>query len=89
MLDLENRMGAVMAEGGPDLQTAALALVDQCAQYAHRPRHDDAESGPAAPLKQTPMLFLMACREYLGAEAEQCFGLRPTGRSLFARLSTR
>ncbi|MFI6360500.1 hypothetical protein ACIBJF_50140 [Streptomyces sp. NPDC050743] len=58
-------------------------------KYVHRLRHDDAESGPAAPLKQTTMLFLTACREYLGAEAEQRFGLRPTGRSLFARLSTR
>jgi hypothetical protein len=87
---LERRHGLVMLDGGPDVQAAAQQLLDECARLVHG-LDLDAPTDPlgAAPRRLT-MPFLRACREYLEAESERHFGLRrPTGRSLFARLSTR
>ncbi|MFD9395023.1 hypothetical protein ACFWBB_31125 [Streptomyces sp. NPDC060000] len=87
---LGHRQGAVILDGGPDVQAAARQLVDACERLV-RGLDLYAPPGPVdTSVHGLSMPFLTACREYLDAESERHFGLRrPTGRSLFARLSTR
>ncbi|MFK0159044.1 hypothetical protein ACIQVK_44120 [Streptomyces sp. NPDC090493] len=83
---LEQRHGAVMLEGDPDVQAAAQQLVEECARLV-RGLDFYAPPGPLVPSLRLTQPFLAACREYLEAESERYFGLRrPAGSSLFARL---
>ncbi|MFE4960745.1 hypothetical protein ACFRCW_44230 [Streptomyces sp. NPDC056653] len=49
----------------------------------------DAPAGPAEPALMLSMPFLRVAQKYLEAEANRHLRLRPAGRSLFGRLSTR
>ncbi|MFI9754307.1 hypothetical protein [Streptomyces collinus] len=49
----------------------------------------DVDEAPAEPALMLSMPFLRVARKYLEAEANRHLGLRPAGRSLFGRLSTR
>ncbi|MFJ4084947.1 hypothetical protein ACIP2Z_39140 [Streptomyces iakyrus] len=85
---LAHRQGAVLLDGGPDVQTAAQQLRDECERLV---RSLDLYA-PPGPVDETvrglSLPFLRACREYLDAESERHFGLRrPAGRTLFARLA--
>jgi hypothetical protein len=86
---LERRRGAVMLDSDKFVQAAATDVVERAAYFVQCLRHDDAEPGPADPLKHSLTLFLVAGRELLDAESERHLDLRAAGRSLFARLSTR
>ncbi|MFD5856100.1 hypothetical protein [Streptomyces chartreusis] len=85
---LGHRQGAVILDGGPDVQATAQQLRDECEQLVRRLD----VYAPPGPVDETvrglSLPFLRACREYLDAESERHFGLRrPAGRSLFARLA--
>ncbi|MFF9901298.1 hypothetical protein [Streptomyces longispororuber] len=85
---LERRLGTVMIDSNPFVQKAARGVVEHCAYFVRHLRYDDAEPGPADPLKQGLMVFLVAGREFLDSESERHFGLhRSKKRNLFARPS--
>ncbi|MGX4694716.1 hypothetical protein [Streptomyces sp. JNUCC 63] len=78
--DLEQRLGAVLLEGGPDVQAAALQLVEECARLVHG-LDVDAGPGPAGdPTSALTIPFIDACREYLDDQADRSFGLRRARR---------
>ncbi|MEU3640906.1 hypothetical protein AB0H23_32370 [Streptomyces albogriseolus] len=88
--DLKRREPVIALDAGPDVRSAARALVEDCERLVEE-LDVSAPTGPVLTLQQElTMPFLRACREYLDAESERHFALRrPAGRSLFARLSTR
>jgi len=93
MQELRARHAGVLADSDTDIRDAADAVVADCERLIGA-LVLDADPGPeelrlAAERNGLTLPFLRACREYLDTEAERHFGLRPTGRSLFGRLSTR
>ncbi|MEU6009553.1 hypothetical protein [Streptomyces sp. NPDC047453] len=83
--DLEQRLDAVLLEDGPDVQTAALQLLEECARLVHG-LDVDAEPGPARPgpagdsTSALTIPFTDACRECLDDQAHRPFRLRRARR---------
>jgi hypothetical protein len=84
---------AVLADSDTGIRDAAAAVVADSERLVDA-LVLDADPGPEelrlAAAQDLTLPFLRACREYLEAESERHFGLRPAaGRSLFGRLSPR
>jgi hypothetical protein len=82
---------AVLADSDTGIREAAAAVVADSERLVDA-LVLDADPGPEelrlAAAQDLTLPFLRACREYLEAESERHFGLRPAaGRSLFARLA--
>ncbi|MFD4977268.1 hypothetical protein [Streptomyces sp. NPDC058424] len=78
--DLEQRLDAVLLEDGPDVQTAALQLLEECARLVHG-LDVDAEPGPAGDSTSALTIpFTDACQEYLDDQAHRPFRLRRARR---------
>ncbi|QDN54103.1 hypothetical protein [Streptomyces sp. S1D4-20] len=86
---LKRLQTSMVLDDNPTVTAAAQQLVEDCERIA-RSLDLDAPSGPVLTVQmELTEPFLAACREAWEDESLSHFGLRPTGRSLFARLSTR
>ncbi|GAA3141393.1 hypothetical protein [Streptomyces echinatus] len=83
---LEGHLGRIALEGSTAVLDAARQLLEDCRRLVDG-LDVDAPAGAPEPAPMMSMPFLRPRRTYLDAEANR--HLRPAGRSLFGRLSTR